>query len=102
MQNDIVLATRFGAESEAPARVAARLAGLTGGRVTIVYVARELAAVTAAGIAIFRRLGLALPRGRIDIELQRALLATLHGASAAHGITVAETDADAQARPVPR
>jgi nucleotide-binding universal stress UspA family protein len=49
MQNDIVLATRFGAESEAPARVAARLAGLTGGRVTIVYVASELAAVTAAG-----------------------------------------------------
>jgi nucleotide-binding universal stress UspA family protein len=48
MSNDIVLATRFGAESEAPARVAANLAGMTGGTVTIVYVASELAAVTAA------------------------------------------------------
>lgn len=48
MSNDIVLATRFGAESEAPARVAANLARMTGGTVTIVYVASELAAVTAA------------------------------------------------------
>jgi nucleotide-binding universal stress UspA family protein len=48
MSNDIVLATRFGAESEGPARVAANLARLTGGSVTIVYVASELAAVTAA------------------------------------------------------
>ena len=48
MTNDIVLATRFGAESEEPARVAANLARLTGGSVTIVYVASELAAVTAA------------------------------------------------------
>jgi nucleotide-binding universal stress UspA family protein len=48
MSNDIVLATRFGAESEEPARVAANLARLTGGSVTIVYVASELAAVTAA------------------------------------------------------
>lgn len=48
MSNDIVLATRFGAESEEPARVAADLARLTGGSVTIVYVASELAAVTAA------------------------------------------------------
>jgi nucleotide-binding universal stress UspA family protein len=48
MSNDIVLATRFGAASEEPARVAANLARLTGGRVTIVYVASELSAVTAA------------------------------------------------------
>ena len=48
MSNDVVLATRFGAESEAPARVAANLAHMTGGRVTIVYVATELNAVTAA------------------------------------------------------
>lgn len=48
MSNDVVLATRFGAESEEPARVAANLARLTGGRVTIVYVASELSAVTAA------------------------------------------------------
>lgn len=48
MQNDVVLATRFGAESEEPARVAADLARMTGGRVTVVYVATELSAVTAA------------------------------------------------------
>lgn len=48
MSNDVVLATRFGAESEEPARVAANLAQMTGGRVTIVYVATELNAVTAA------------------------------------------------------
>jgi nucleotide-binding universal stress UspA family protein len=48
MSNDVVLATRFGAESEEPARVAANLARMTGGRVTIVYVATELGAVTAA------------------------------------------------------
>jgi nucleotide-binding universal stress UspA family protein len=48
MSNDVVLATRFGAESEGPARVASQLARLTGGRVTIVYVASELNAVTAA------------------------------------------------------
>jgi nucleotide-binding universal stress UspA family protein len=48
MSNDVVLATRFGAESEEPARVAANLAGMTGGAVTIVYVATELGAVTAA------------------------------------------------------
>jgi nucleotide-binding universal stress UspA family protein len=44
----VVLATRFGAESEGPARVASKLARLTGGRVTIVYVASELNAVTVA------------------------------------------------------
>ena len=49
MSNDVVLATRFGAESEEPARVAASLARMTGGAVTIVYVASELGAVTAAG-----------------------------------------------------
>ena len=48
MSNDVVLATRFGAESEAPAAVASNLARMTGGRVTIVYVATELSAVTAA------------------------------------------------------
>lgn len=48
MLNDVVLATRFGAESEEPARVASNLAALTGGRVTIVYVATELSAVTVA------------------------------------------------------
>ena len=48
MSNDIVLATRFGNESEEPARVAAKLARLTGGTVTVVYVATELGAVTAA------------------------------------------------------
>jgi nucleotide-binding universal stress UspA family protein len=48
MSNDIVLATRFGAESEGPARVASNLARMTGGRVTIVYVASELSAVVAA------------------------------------------------------
>lgn len=48
MSTDIVLATRFGSESEEPARVAANLARMTGGRVTVVYVATELAAVTTA------------------------------------------------------
>jgi nucleotide-binding universal stress UspA family protein len=48
MSTDIVLATRFGAESEEPARVAANLARMTGGTVTIVYVATELTALTAA------------------------------------------------------
>lgn len=48
MSTDVVLATRFGPESEEPARVAANLARMTGGRMTIVYVATELAAVTAA------------------------------------------------------
>jgi nucleotide-binding universal stress UspA family protein len=48
MSNDVVLATRFGAQSEEPARVAAQLASMTGGRITIVYVATELGAVTAA------------------------------------------------------
>lgn len=48
MSTDVVLATRFGPQSEEPARVAARLARMTGGRMTIVYVATELAAVTAA------------------------------------------------------
>ena len=48
MSNDIVLATRFGAESEEPARVAANLARMTGGAVMIVYVATELTALTAA------------------------------------------------------
>lgn len=49
MSNDVVLATRFGAESEEPARVAANLARMTGGAVMMVYVATELGAVTAAG-----------------------------------------------------
>ena len=48
MPNDVVLATRFGPESAEPARVARELARLTGGLVTIVYVATELGAVAAA------------------------------------------------------
>ncbi|HEX6134330.1 MAG TPA: universal stress protein [Longimicrobiales bacterium] len=48
MSNDVVLATRFGGESAEPARVAENLARLTGGVVTIVYVATELGAVVAA------------------------------------------------------
>lgn len=48
MSTDVVLATRFGPESEEPARVAANLARMTGGRITTVYVATELSAVTAA------------------------------------------------------
>lgn len=48
MSNDVVLATRFGAASAEPAHVAARLAHMTGGLVTIVYVATELGAVAAA------------------------------------------------------
>lgn len=48
MSIDVVLATRFGPESEEPARIAARLTRMTGGRMTIVYVATELTAVTAA------------------------------------------------------
>ncbi|HEX6307243.1 MAG TPA: universal stress protein [Longimicrobiales bacterium] len=48
MSNDVLLATRFGGESAEPARVAAKLARMTGGLVTIVYVATELGAVVAA------------------------------------------------------
>lgn len=45
----IVLATRFGAESEVPAAEARRLAGLLGGGITVVYVATELTSLAAAG-----------------------------------------------------
>jgi nucleotide-binding universal stress UspA family protein len=45
METEIVLATRFGASSADPARVAADLARRTGGRVTVLYVATELEAL---------------------------------------------------------
>jgi nucleotide-binding universal stress UspA family protein len=45
MAAEIVLATRFGASSADPARVAADLARRIGGRVTVVYVATELEAL---------------------------------------------------------
>jgi nucleotide-binding universal stress UspA family protein len=45
----VVLATRFGAESEGPAAEARRLATLLGGGITVVYVATELKAIAAAG-----------------------------------------------------
>lgn len=47
----IVLATRFGPESEAPTAEARRLAQLLGGGLTVVYVATELTALSAAGEA---------------------------------------------------
>lgn len=49
MTAEIVLATRFGASSAAPARVAAELAAGLGGRVTVIYVATELEALKLAG-----------------------------------------------------
>jgi nucleotide-binding universal stress UspA family protein len=45
MATEIVLATRFGASSADPARVAADLARRIGGRVTVLYVATELEAL---------------------------------------------------------
>jgi nucleotide-binding universal stress UspA family protein len=45
METEIVLATRFGATSADPARVAADLARRTGGRITVLYVATELEAL---------------------------------------------------------
>jgi nucleotide-binding universal stress UspA family protein len=42
---EIVLATRFGASSAEPARVAARLAQQINGRITVLYVATELEAL---------------------------------------------------------
>jgi nucleotide-binding universal stress UspA family protein len=45
MSADIVLATRFGASSAEPARVAAQLARQIGGRIIVLYVATELQAL---------------------------------------------------------
>lgn len=49
MSGDIVLATRFGTSSNPPAMVAAELARRFGTRITVVYVASELAALEASG-----------------------------------------------------
>lgn len=49
MSINIVLATRFGPSSVAPAAVAAGLADRYSGRITVVYVATELEALEAAG-----------------------------------------------------
>lgn len=45
MVPEIVLATRYGASSSEPARVAASLARQMGGRITVLYVATELEAI---------------------------------------------------------
>jgi nucleotide-binding universal stress UspA family protein len=49
MRSHVVLATRFGAESQVTAAEARRLASLLGGGITVVYVATELGAIAVAG-----------------------------------------------------
>lgn len=49
MSTEIMLATRFGPSSAAPARVAAQLADRMGAHITVVYVASELAVLDFAG-----------------------------------------------------
>lgn len=67
MNTHVVLATRFGRESEAPAAEARRIATLLNGGVTVVYVATEVAAAAAAG-----------GEAGIDPAAERAELMALH------------------------
>lgn len=71
MKNEIVLATRLGSASAAPAEVAKELARELGARITVVYVATELHAIDIAG----GEAGVdpALERARVLADVQAGL-----------------------------